>query len=242
MPLAPIYQENGRKSLCPQGSSEVGHYFFSIGFQHLSTHKICSFTVNCFSRSGNPKSNEKLNHVQHSINTSVNKLSNQNKENGNCTVNQFVGHFRAWSMTEMLGQPSGQPPWGMFSLNSSEMCIWEELSFGGAYFLSMRAKSLGFAFGVLQSTTIFCLTLWFLWQCNTLLNDSKFLISLLLINSMGLDNQKQRACPVTYFAFTWGWECVLPNISLEKGGGLRVVVGFQVSLSLSLSPPCLCFH
>ena len=46
----------GGRALSPKKQWRC-HHFFSVGFQHLRTNKICSFMLNCFSRSGSPKAN-----------------------------------------------------------------------------------------------------------------------------------------------------------------------------------------
>ena len=95
------YYHNER--LCSQRSDEAITVSSLLVSQHPGTNNICLFTLNDFLRSRDPKPNEKLNHVQHCLKYKFCEQSKQNndphggpggKKNGNCIVNQLMGHFR----------------------------------------------------------------------------------------------------------------------------------------------------
>lgn len=149
LPPTPItsvkYYHNER--LCSQRSDEAITVSSLLVSQHAGTNNICLFRLNDFLRSRDPKPNEKLNHVQHCLKYKFCEQSKQNndphggpgrKKNGNCIVNQLMGHFRDWDVTEILGQPLR-----LTSLDSSEKCTGEEPFSEDCLFLSVWARSLG---------------------------------------------------------------------------------------------------
>lgn len=137
---------------------------FLVDFQHHGTNKTCSFTLNCSSRSSNPKPDEKLNQLNTPLNTSVvNKVIEQRplwgkRENGDCTAKQGIEASRVWDVTEILGQPPGQPPWGMPTMDTC-VCWGRALLWG---------RSLGFARGVERSMAIWG------WSCGFFGNATPF--------------------------------------------------------------------